>query len=533
MSPTGAFWGKEIAVEQIGGVPFRMYSDRPRRIDRLLAFADCWGARPYIVQGERTVTFAGLRRAARKGAADRRDRGRTRRTRIAVRLEQPRLDPQFLGLRADRRNTGAGQCLVEQRRIGAYSNLLRPVIALADAGAAKLPSNCRRAPWGVDEGSAGVPPANPHGAAPASFDENAAAVIIFTSGTAGRAKAVVLAHRGLLATLQMPLHVTRRLPYRPDAAAGEVCLHTGPLFHTAALARCCAASVGNTVVPPRGRFDPAEALQRIERYEVSRWNAVPTMATRLLDHPDMGRRRLRSLRALTLGGAPVMRSCCSGCAPYCRNVEARIPPATASAKTAGRRLRHPAPTPPCGPARAAAHSCVELEIASRPGLPDGEIRVRSPTQMFGYFGDEEQPIDGDGWLRTGDLGRIDDEGHLWVTGRCKDIIIRGGENIAPAAVERALVAIPGVSDAAVFGVPHPISARKSRPSSWLWASLRASGSKSSCAQAWHHLRCRAAGGSRLSRSRSTKRARSTRRHCLPDCERSAGARPRRRRHDGR
>ena len=98
--------------------------------------------------------------------------------------------------------------------------------------------------------------------------------------------------------------------------------------------------------------------------------------------------------------------------------------------------------------------CVELEIASRPGLPDGEIRVRSPTQMFGYFGDEEQPIDGDGWLRTGDLGRIDDEGHLWITGRCKDIIIRGGENIAPAAVERALVAIPGVSEAAVFGVPH-------------------------------------------------------------------------------
>ena len=74
---------------------------------------------------------------------------------------------------------------------------------------------------------------------------------------------------------------------------------------------------------------------------------------------------------------------------------------------------------------------------------------------MGYFGGEESPIDSEGWLHTGDLGRVDQDGHLWITGRCKDIIIRGGENIAPAAVERALVAIPGVSEAAVFGVPHP------------------------------------------------------------------------------
>jgi acyl-CoA synthetase (AMP-forming)/AMP-acid ligase II len=75
--------------------------------------------------------------------------------------------------------------------------------------------------------------------------------------------------------------------------------------------------------------------------------------------------------------------------------------------------------------------------------------------MLGYFGDEVSPIDPDGCLHTGDLGRVDDSGYLWVTGRCKDMIIRGGENIAPAAVEQALVAMPGVADAVVFGVPHP------------------------------------------------------------------------------
>ena len=74
--------------------------------------------------------------------------------------------------------------------------------------------------------------------------------------------------------------------------------------------------------------------------------------------------------------------------------------------------------------------------------------------MLGYFGDEESPIDAEGWLHTGDLGRIDEDGYLWITGRCKDLIIRGGENVSPAAVEQALMTIPGVTEAAVFGVPH-------------------------------------------------------------------------------
>jgi acyl-CoA synthetase (AMP-forming)/AMP-acid ligase II len=75
--------------------------------------------------------------------------------------------------------------------------------------------------------------------------------------------------------------------------------------------------------------------------------------------------------------------------------------------------------------------------------------------MLGYYGDEPSPIDEAGWLHTGDLGRIDDDGYLWITGRSKDVIIRGGENIAPAAVEAALDGIPGVVESAVFGAPHP------------------------------------------------------------------------------
>ena len=85
---------------------------------------------------------------------------------------------------------------------------------------------------------------------------------------------------------------------------------------------------------------------------------------------------------------------------------------------------------------------------------DGEILLRSPTQMMGYLGDEDSPIDDEGWLQTGDLGHVDDDGYLWITGRSKDLIIRGGENIAPASVERALMSVRGVVEVAVIGVPH-------------------------------------------------------------------------------
>ena len=513
-----------------------MYSDRPRRIDRLLAFADCWRARPYIVQGERTVTFGGCgaRAPQRRGSSSR--SGRTRRTGIAVRLDSPDWILNFWACVRIGAIPVLGNAWWSEGELEHALNLLRPVLALADApGAAKLPSNCRRAPWGVDEGSAGVPPADPHGAAPASFDENAPAVIIFTSGTAGRAKAVVLAHRGLLATLQMLLHVTRRLPYRTDAAAGEVCLHTGPLFHIGGVgALLRGVTVGNTLVLPRDRFDPAEARQLIERYEVSCWNAVPTMATRLLDHPDMGRRHLRSLRALTLGGAPVHAELLQRVRAVLPDVEARIATGYGLSENGGQATAASGADTSLRPGTSGRPlPCVELDIASRPGLPDGEIRVRSPTQMLGYFGD-----DGSRSMATdGSAPAISDASTMRGTFGSSGVARTSSSGAARTSRRLRSNArwwrYRGSATRRCSAFRTPISARKSRPSSWLWPSLRASGSKSSCAQAWHHLRCRAAGGSRLSRSRSTKRARSTRRHCLPDCERSAGARPRRRRHEVR
>ena len=217
-----------------------------------------------------------------------------------------------------------------------------------------------------------------------------------------------------------------------------------------------AVIVGDTIVLLSGRYEPGEVLSLIERHKVNRWNCVPTMVSRLLDHPDIARYDLSSLKSISVGGAPVHAELMQRVRRELPSVSPRIPTgygltenggqATASAGTEDVTQLGSTGKP---------LPCVEVSFLHHPDLPDGEILLRSPTQMKGFFGLEESPIDLDGWLHTGDLGRLDENGNLWITGRCKDMIIRGGENIAPVAIERALIAIQGVTDAAVFGIPHP------------------------------------------------------------------------------
>jgi steroid-24-oyl-CoA synthetase len=451
------YWDKKIAIEVIGGVPFRMYTDRPRRIGSLLPFAAAWGDRPYVIQGTRMVTFAALRGASAAKARRLIEQGVHPGDRVMILgWNGPDWVLNFWACVQAGAVPVLGNTWWSEEELAYALDLLKPVVTLADkAGASKLPSGCVQGQWAVDESATGSSESLPDLAA--ASDENEPAAIIFTSGTEGRAKAVVLAHRSLLAQLLMLLHVTRRLPYTPDPKAGEISLHTGPLFHIGGIqAQLRAVTSGNTLVMLGGRFDPAEALALIEQHRISRWNAVPTMATRLLEHPDVHKRDLSSLRTITLGGSAVH-------AELIQLIRTGLPGAAGRVAT-GYGLSENA-----GQATAAGDSdtvsrpgscgrplpCVELRFLPRSGLPDGEVLVRSPTQMLGYYGVADSPIDQEGWLHTGDLGKLDENGHLWITGRCKDIIIRGGENISPAAVERALVALPGVSEAAVFGVPHP------------------------------------------------------------------------------
>jgi acyl-CoA synthetase (AMP-forming)/AMP-acid ligase II len=451
-------WSDRIVVEDVGGVPYRMYARRPHRVEQILALADRWGERPHLIHGERSVSFAGLRRGAADKARQLVDGGVGPRDHVMLfGWNSPDWVMNFwaciqIGAIPVLANAWWGDSEVDDAL-----RLTRPRLVLADErSAGKIPASWTKGAWAADEtAAAALPPSA--GANESPTGENETAVIVFTSGTEGMAKAVVLPHRALLAGLQMMLHITKQLPPAFDGAKSEVALHTGPLFHVGGpQVMLRSIAVGNTLVFPRGRFDPADVLALIERHKVNRWTAVPTMITRVLDHPDLHTRDLRSLRAIGTGGTPVSPD-------LLRRLSTAIPDAHPSVAIGYGMTENTGPATSASGADTARHPgtcgrplpCVEIRIEPRPGLPDGEVLVRSPTQMSGYYGVDPSPIDEDGWLHTGDLGTMDEAGRLWITGRSKDLIIRGGENIAPAAVERALTSLPQVAEAAVVGVPHP------------------------------------------------------------------------------
>jgi len=455
--PSAAIWGDQVTVIERRGVSYRMYTERPGCVRQLLAFADRWGSRSHVLQGGRELSFADLRSGVAAKAAELVDLGVASLQHVLILgWNSPEWIINFWACVQIDAVPVLANAWWSEAEVAAALDLVRPALVLADAhGAAKVPAAWRRGPWETDPAASSQVSADsrPTDSDP---DEEQPAAVIFTSGTAGRPKPVVLSHRSLLAGLHMLLHVSRRLPQQVDETSGDTGLHTGPLFHIGGIQTLLRAiTVGGTLVMPTGRFDPGEALMLIERYHISRWSAVPTMVSRLLEHPDVTTRDLRSLRSVTVGGAPVHAELLERIRTGLPGADARVPTGYGLTENGGQATAASGRDTAERPGSSGRPlPCVELRFLARPGLPDGEILVRSPTQMSGYLGSQDSPIDDEGWLHTGDLGHLDDAGHLWITGRSKDLIIRGGENIAPAAVERALASIPGVADAAVIGVPH-------------------------------------------------------------------------------
>ncbi|WP_323038363.1 class I adenylate-forming enzyme family protein [Gemmobacter sp.] len=449
-------WGKEIVTETISGIPYRIYKDRPRRIENLLAHADGWGERAHIVQGDRVLTFRGLHDAVAAKAAELAALNLAPQSRVfLLGWNSPEWVVNFWAiLRA-----GAVPVLANgwwsAEELADALRRLTPALTLADAaGLRKMPAGAATAPW---ETPASPAPRNTR-PEPIPDDENAPAVIIFTSGTEGRPKAVVLSHRSVLSGIHMILHITRRLPQQIGPDSGETALHTGPLFHIGGVQTLLrAVMVADRLVMPAGKFDAGVAIDLIATHRVARWSAVPTMVSRVLEHPDLAKRDLSSLKSLTVGGAPVHAELLTRIREGLPSVDARVPTGYGLTENGGQATAASGGDTAARPGSSGRPlPCVELRTLP-PGdsAPDGEIQLRAPTQMLGFFDTAGSPIDGEGWLSTGDLGHLDADGHLWITGRAKDMIIRGGENIAPVAVESALMAIEGVNEVAVIGVPHP------------------------------------------------------------------------------
>jgi long-chain acyl-CoA synthetase len=453
-------WGTEVA-RRGGPVPFLCYSPRRRRAVELLRDAARWGGRTHLVQGERRLSFADVFAAADRVAARFAEAGLRPGDRLL--LLAPNSPEWVIGLWAGLK-LGAVVALGNGWWSGPLVEhavaTVSPTLVLADERrAALVPADAGARILGVDEVRAVVDdPAAPAGhPAPPDGDEDDPAVIIFTAGTTGRPKPVVLAHRSVIANLHNLLVMSGRLPQQVDGSRpAAVSLQSGPLFHIGGLQSLLLALLGgNTLVFLEGRFDPGQVLDVIERERITWWGAVPTMASRVLEHPSLEGRDLSSVRSVSMGGAPVQPALVERLRTAFPNAGRGMSTIYGMTETGGTVAAASGATMAEHPTTAGrALPVVDLRIDRPNAEGDGEIVVRTPGQMVGYWGTAEVDlVDDEGWVHTGDQGRLVD-GLLYITGRIKDLIIRGGENIAPAHVEAALLRHPGVRNVAVLGLPH-------------------------------------------------------------------------------
>lgn len=271
------------------------------------------------------------------------------------------------------------------------------------------------------------------------IDLGAPATIVFTSGTTGRPKGAVLTHDNHRASAHAWAGLLRPKP-------GDRWLLCVPLFHVAGLAIVTRATRWGAALDILERFEPATVSEYLGR-GVTHLSLVAAQLEGLLVE-RRGRPVPSTLRAILLGGGPIPTDLLR------RAREAGYPvlttyglTETGSGVVSGGGDAATLHDPTAGRALPG----VELRIA-----PDGEILVRGEMVFRGYLGDESataRALPGDGWLHTGDFGRLDENGLLRVAARRDDLIISGGENIAPAEVEAVLEAHPGVAEAVVIGVP--------------------------------------------------------------------------------
>jgi long-chain acyl-CoA synthetase len=284
------------------------------------------------------------------------------------------------------------------------------------------------------------------------------AVLMFTAGTAGAPKAAMLTHANLRSNLdQIQQHTERRI------MASDVSLGVLPLFHIFGLNVVLGLSLyaGASVVLVE-RFDPASALETIAKHGVTVVAGAPPMFTSWLGLPATPD---------TVHAMSSVRLAVSGAAP--------LPPEAVEAFGArfgvtiheGYGLTEASPTVAssvaAGPVKPGSIGVpltgVEVRLVDTDGedalVGDaGEIWVRGPNVFAGYWNDAEATaaaLTPDGWLRTGDIAVVDDDGYLFIVDRAKDVIIVSGFNVFPAEVEEAIAEHPGVAEVAVVGVAHP------------------------------------------------------------------------------
>ncbi|MFG3333053.1 long-chain fatty acid--CoA ligase [Streptomyces tendae] len=280
-------------------------------------------------------------------------------------------------------------------------------------------------------------------------------IIMYTSGTTGRPKGAVLTHANITWNSVNVLVDT-------ELGGDEVTLVVAPLFHTAGLGMTCLPTLlkGGRVVLLES-FEAAQVLDVIERRRVTYMFGVPTMYDAMAAQPRWAEADLSSLRSLNCGGAPVPT----------RTIETYLARGLTFSQGYGMTEASPGVLfldREQSSAKAGSAGVPHFFTDTRIALPDGrdadpgepgEVLVQGPNVMRAYWRRPEETaaaFTDDGWLRTGDVARTDDDGYAYIVDRVKDMFVSGGENVYPAEVEDALLGHPSVAECAVVGVPDAV-----------------------------------------------------------------------------
>jgi long-chain acyl-CoA synthetase len=310
------------------------------------------------------------------------------------------------------------------------------------------------------------------------------ATIFYTSGTTGKPKGAVGSHRNMATNLMSLFFLNARMALRRPGGPGDgdgghagggvernAYLLSVPLFHATG---CHSILVANTAAGNKlvmmHHWNPERALELIERERITTFGGVPAMAMQVIDSPDFATRDTSSVRSVAYGGAPAPPD-------LVRRIKEHFPVGspsngyglteTSSVTTMNvgdDYVRKPdsvgPPVPVCDVAVVPEDYEGDEPGPELPVGPDvvGELWIRGPNIVRGYWNKPEatSATFTRGWLHSGDIARLDEEGFVHIVDRAKDMVIRGGENVYSVEVEAALFEHPSVADCAVIGVPHPV-----------------------------------------------------------------------------
>ena len=477
----------EMETVTIRGVPTRVWKNAPHDLGQLFDLSRTHGERTFTILDDDRVTFDANYRATARLAQALREMGVGKGDRVAFAMRNlPEWPVVFFAittigaiavplnawwtgaeLEYGITDSGAKVLILDVERyarlrehVPALSGVERLIVARSPApidGAIALEDLIGRpGAWGD------LPDTDRPRVAIDSDDD---ATIFYTSGTTGNPKGALGTHRNLMTNIMSAGFAAARSFLRrgeaiPDPTPRTI-LTVIPMFHVTACSAGMMGSImlGSSLIFMR-KWDTVRAMEIIEREKVNITGGVPTIAWQLLEHPDRGKYDLSSLEAIAYGGAPSAPELVRriqqdlGAAPS-NGWGMTETSATVTSHGAEDYLFRP---DSCGPPLPVSDLKIMNEDGTR-ALPIGEVGelwAAGPQIVKGYWNDPEATARTfvDGWVRTGDIARLDEEGFCTIVDRAKDVVIRGGENIYSIEVENALYAHPAVIDAAVIGLPH-------------------------------------------------------------------------------